>query len=172
VRSSRQWHLEQTASPRCSSSLSSLLFAHTHRYLLEEGKLNLTIRLLVDFKDNQRNEMFAQVFLHPHLFPLIRHTKTHASADVCRHPQTHIHTFTSTHKSTLTSTCAKTGEKREKIDLQLCCGLNLCEHLCLGVCGGTPFGVSPCPLVANLRNVTYELRHRMGLGHRVVVIGG
>jgi len=31
------------------------------RYLLEEGKLNLTIRLLVDFKDMQRGEMFAQV---------------------------------------------------------------------------------------------------------------
>jgi hypothetical protein len=31
------------------------------RFLLEEGKLNLTIRLLVEFKDMQRNEMFAQV---------------------------------------------------------------------------------------------------------------
>jgi hypothetical protein len=31
------------------------------RYLLEEGKLNLTIRLLVEFKDMQRGEQFAQV---------------------------------------------------------------------------------------------------------------
>jgi hypothetical protein len=32
------------------------------RYLLEEGKLNLTIRLLVEFKDMQRSEQFAQVY--------------------------------------------------------------------------------------------------------------
>ena len=32
------------------------------RYLLEEGKLNLTIRLLVEFKDAQRGEQFAQVY--------------------------------------------------------------------------------------------------------------
>lgn len=31
------------------------------RFLLEEGKLNLTLRLLVEFKNMQRNEMFAQV---------------------------------------------------------------------------------------------------------------
>lgn len=30
------------------------------RYMLEEGKLNLMLRLLTDFKTNQRNEKFAQ----------------------------------------------------------------------------------------------------------------
>mmetsp|Transcript_24776 Transcript_24776/g.62804 ORF Transcript_24776/g.62804 Transcript_24776/m.62804 type:complete len:296 (-) Transcript_24776:101-988(-) len=32
----------------------------TIRYLLEEGKLNLCLRLMIDFKDMQRQEMFAQ----------------------------------------------------------------------------------------------------------------
>lgn len=45
---------------------SRLIFSVTDhsagaRFLLEEGKLNLTLRLLVEFKNMQRNEMFAQV---------------------------------------------------------------------------------------------------------------
>jgi len=32
----------------------------TIRYLLEEGKLNLCLRLMIDFKEMQRQEMFAQ----------------------------------------------------------------------------------------------------------------